>query len=69
MPHKKSRSETIQLDMTIDKTDSMGNTTDIAFSPRRSQKYSPHTKSLKISGLFLLEFKKVDVTFKERTLE
>jgi hypothetical protein len=69
MPHKNSRNETIQLDMTIDKTDSVGNTTDIAFSLRRSKKYPPHTKSLKIPAFFLLEFKKVDVAFKERTLE
>jgi hypothetical protein len=69
MPHKNSRNETIELDMNIDTTDSVGNTTDIAFSIRRSQKYPPHTKSLKIPDLFLLDLKKLDVAFREHTLE
>jgi len=30
----------------------VGNTTDIAFSLRRSQKYPPHTESLKIPAFF-----------------
>jgi len=61
--------ETTELDMTIDTTDSVGNTTGIAFSLCRSKKYPRHTKSLKIPVFFLLGFKKVDVAFKERTLE
>jgi len=38
--------------MTIDTTDSVGNTTDVAFSLRRSKKYPRHTKSLKIPAFF-----------------
>lgn len=45
--------------MTIDTIDSVGNTTDIAFSLRRSKKYPPHTKSLKIPDLFLLDLKEI----------
>lgn len=39
MQHKNSRSEKIELDMTTDTTDSVGNTSDIAFSLHRSQIY------------------------------
>jgi hypothetical protein len=58
MPHRNSRSETIELDMTIDTPCSVGNTTDIAFSLPRSQKYPPPTISLKLPALFLLYLKK-----------
>jgi len=54
--------------MTIDTTDSVGNTADTVFSLHRNKKYPPRTKSLKIPALFLLECKKVDVACKEHTL-
>jgi hypothetical protein len=44
IPHKNSRSETTDLNMSIDTTDRVGNTTDIVFSLRRSKKCPPHTK-------------------------